>query len=228
MGVDTIAVQLKNPPWRAMAASCIHAWLRSLHDRSAPHPSRYGWSKTHSPQSSPRLLRLVIFALQIVRRKSTPKSGITLGAQGGHADAGRWYFGESAGVGGGLLSPVHHSVNDELAALLLLYPDRLLAELAVTVVFPGANRVALSGEAGHIIGVGLSGARFEGRITHNGQPVPFQSMHLFLGEVADFVEAIQQRCPPCATLDDGIRSVMITEAAREGPLQIALAERGVW
>ena len=74
----------------------------------------------------------------------------------------------------------------------------------------------------------LSGARPEGRITHNGQPVPFQPVNPFLGEVADFVEAIQQHRPPCATLEDGLRNVMIMEAAREGPMQIALAERGVW
>jgi len=58
-------------------------------------------------------------------------------------DLWRWYFGEPASVGGGLLSPVHHSVNDELATLVLLYPDRLLAELAVTAVFRGESRGAL-------------------------------------------------------------------------------------
>src|SRR5206468_11414634 len=92
-----------------------------------------------------------------------------------------------------------HSVNDELAALVLLYPDQLLAELAVTAVFQGANPVELYGEAGAIIGEGLSGTRPEGRITHNGQPVPFQPVNPFLGEVTDFVEAVQQHRPPCAT-----------------------------
>ena len=86
----------------------------------------------------------------------------------------------------------------------------------------------LYGEAGHIIGEGLSGARPEGRITHNGQLVPFQPVNPFLGEVADFVEAIQQHRPPGATVEDGIRNMVIMEAAREGPMQIALAERGVW
>jgi predicted dehydrogenase len=138
------------------------------------------------------------------------------------------YFGEPASVGGGLLSPVHHSVNDELATLVLLYPDRLLAEVAVTAVFPGANRVELYGEAGHIIGEGLSGARPEGHLMHNGQPVPFQPVNPFLGEVADFVEAVEQHRPPGATLEDGIRNVMIMEAAREGPLQIAREAREAW
>jgi predicted dehydrogenase len=59
--------------------------------------------------------------------------GFERGGVGTHLiDLWRWYFEEPASVGGGLLSPVHHSVNDELATLVLLYPDRLLAELAVT------------------------------------------------------------------------------------------------
>ena len=66
------------------------------------------------------------------------------------------------------------------------------------------------------------------RITHNGQLVPFQPVNPFLGEVADFVEAVQHHRPPCATLEDGIRNVAIMEAAREGPMPMALAERGAW
>ena len=64
--------------------------------------------------------------------------------------------------------------------------------------------------------------------THNDQPVPFQPVNPFLGEVADFVAAVQQHRPPCATLEDGLRNVAIMEAAREGPMQIALAARGAW
>ena len=137
-------------------------------------------------------------------------------------DLWRWYFGEPASVGGGMISPVHHSVNDEIATLVLLYPDRLLAELTVTAVFEGGNRVELYGDTGDLIGEGLSGARPDGRITHNGQPVPFQPVNPFLEEVADFVEAVQQKRPPRATLEDGLRNVAIMEAAREGQMQIVL------
>lgn len=137
-------------------------------------------------------------------------------------DLWRWYFGEPASVGGGMISPVHKSVNDEIATLVLLYPDRLLAELAVTAVFEGGNRVELYGDQGSIIAEGLSGARPDGTITHNGQPVPFTPVNPFLAEVADFVEAVQQQRPPRATLEDGLRNVAIMEAAREGPLQIVL------
>jgi predicted dehydrogenase len=137
-------------------------------------------------------------------------------------DLWRWYFGEPASVGGGMLSPVHHSANDEIATLVLLYPDRLLAELTVTAVFQGGNRVELYGDTGNIIAEGLSGARPDGRITHNGQRVPFQPVNPFLGEVADFVEAVQQHRPPRATLEDGLRNVAIMEAAHAGQMQIAL------
>lgn len=137
-------------------------------------------------------------------------------------DLWRWYFGEPASVGGGMISPVHRSVNDEIATLVLLYPDRLLAELAVTAVFEGGNRIELYGDQGSIIAEGLSGARPDGTILHNGQVVPFQPVNPFLEEVADFVEAVQQQRPPRATLEDGLRNVAIMEAARDGQLQVPL------
>ncbi len=118
--------------------------------------------------------------------------------------------------------PVHHSVNDTIATLVLLYPDHLLAELTVTAVFEVGNRVEFYGDTGDLLGERLSEARPDGRITHNGQPVPFQPVNPFLGEVADLVEAVHQQRPPRATLEDGLHNVAIMEAAREGQMQVAL------
>ena len=53
-------------------------------------------------------------------------------------------------------------------------------------------------------------------------------MNPFLGEVADFVEAVQQHRPPGATLEDGLRNVAIMEAAREGQMQLELEVSGAW
>src|SRR5215471_11408780 len=52
MWVDTIAVQLNNPPWRDMVSSCIHEWWRYHHDSSERNLSRYGLRKTY-PQKPP-------------------------------------------------------------------------------------------------------------------------------------------------------------------------------
>jgi predicted dehydrogenase len=143
-----------------------------------------------------------------------------LSAVGTHLiDLWRWYFGEPASVGGCLASPVYQSPNDEVAVLVLNYPGRLLAELSVAAVFRGGNRLELYGEDGALIAEGVIGARPGGTITCKGEAVAHPWVNPFIGEVADFIEAIEQRRAPRATLEGGLRNVYIMEGAREGSLQ---------
>jgi predicted dehydrogenase len=142
-----------------------------------------------------------------------------LSAVGTHLiDLWHWYFGEPAGVGGGLASPAHRGPNDEVSVLVLDYPGRLLAELAVSAVFRAGNRLELYGEDGAITAENLLGSRAVGTIMCNGQAIAYQPADPFVAEVADFVRAIEQGHVPCATLEDGLRNVHIMETAREGAL----------
>ena len=50
----------------------------------------------------------------------------------------------------------------------------------------------------------------------------FQPVNPFIAEVADFIQAVQQRREPRVTLADGLRNVYIMETAREGRMQIPL------
>jgi predicted dehydrogenase len=143
-----------------------------------------------------------------------------LSAVGTHLiDLWRWYFGEPSSVGGGLASPVYQGPNDEVTTLVFDYPGRLLAELSVAAVFRGGNRLELYGKDGAIIGEGVLGSRQGGTFTCKGQAITYQSTDPFVGEVADFVQAIEQQREPRATLEDGLRNVYIMETAREGSLQ---------
>jgi predicted dehydrogenase len=143
-----------------------------------------------------------------------------LSAVGTHLiDVWRWYFGEPASVGGGLVSPVYQSPNDEVAALVFDYPGRLLAEFAVAAVFQGGNRLELYGADGAVIGENVFGSRPKGPITCKGHQVAYQPVNPFVEEVADFVQAVQQQREPRVTLEDGLRNVAIMEAARKSPLQ---------
>ena len=142
-----------------------------------------------------------------------------LSAVGTHLiDIWRWYFGEPASVGGGLASPVYGSPNDQLSVLALNYPGRLLAELAVSAVFRGGNRIELYGSDGAIIGENLFGSSPGGTLTCQGETITLPTASPFVGEVADFVQAIQQRRAPSATLEDGLRNMHIMETARDGAL----------
>ncbi|MBM3222487.1 MAG: Gfo/Idh/MocA family oxidoreductase [Candidatus Tectomicrobia bacterium] len=148
-----------------------------------------------------------------------------LSAVGTHAiDIWRWFFGEPTSVGGGLASPVYRSVNDEITTLVLDYPGRLLAELAVAAVFRGRNRLELHGDEGAIIGEEVFGSRAGGPITCKGQVIAYEPNNSFVGEVADFVQAVQHQRPPGATLEDGLRNVAIMETARDNPLQVLLPQ----
>lgn len=142
-----------------------------------------------------------------------------LSAVGTHLiDVWRWYFGEPTSVGGGLASPAYGSPNDEVSVLVLHYPGRLLAELAVSAVFRGVNRLELHGTEGAIIGENLFGSSPGGTIICKGETLHVEPANPFVGEVADFVQAIQQHRPPAATLEDGLRNMHIMETAREGAL----------
>ena len=149
-----------------------------------------------------------------------------LSAVGTHLlDLLRWYFGDPASLGGLLSRPVYHGPNDELSVLVLHYPDRLVAELTASVLFPGGNRLELYGEAGTIVGEQLFGGQQAATITCNGEPVTCQPGDPFVEEVEDFVQAIVQQRPPRVTLEDGVRNVAILETALYGTLQVPLSER---
>lgn len=161
------------------------------------------------------------------RAKSDQARYWALSAVGTHlVDLLRWYFGDPSSVGGGMAQPVYQGPNDEVSVLVFNYPGRLLAELAVTALFPGGNRLELYGDKGSIIGENLFGYVQEGvSLTCNEEPIPFHidtAVDPFVAEVNDFVQAIEQGCPPRATLEDGMRNVYILETAREGQVQTIL------
>ncbi|GIX47853.1 MAG: glucose-fructose oxidoreductase [Candidatus Tectimicrobiota bacterium] len=143
-----------------------------------------------------------------------------LSAVGTHLlDLLRWYFGEPASVGGAMVRPAYGGPNDELSTLVFDYPGRLVAELTASVLFAGGNRLELYGDAGTLVGENLFGMQAAPpTLTCNGEPVAYPPNNPFVDEVADFVQAIEARRPPRATLDDGVRNVQILEAAQQGPL----------
>ncbi len=147
-----------------------------------------------------------------------------LSATGTHLiDCFRWYFGEPDSVGGVLVAPVNHGPNDDLSTLILNYPGRLLAELTASAIFRSGNRLELYGETGSIIAEDIFGSQANGPITCNGELIVYEAENSFIGEITDFVDAIQQHRPPRVTFEDGLRNVRIMETAREGPLLTKLS-----
>ena len=161
------------------------------------------------------------------RAKRDQASYWALSAVGTHlVDLWRWYFGNPASIGGGIAQPVYQGPNDEVSILVFNYPGQLLAELAVTALFLGGNRLEIYGDQGSMIGENLFGYLQEGvSLVCNGEPVSFDvdtPVDPFAAEVADFMRAVEQGRPPRSTLEDGMRNVHILETAREGQIQLGL------
>ena len=140
-----------------------------------------------------------------------------MSASGTHVlDIYRWYFGEPGNVCGVYSAPVFGVDKDEIAIMVLDYPKRLLAEMTVAAVLPEANRIEIRGEKGTIIGERVFGrTNRQAFLTVNGREVTVDQTDPFVSELRDFVEAIRDKRPPLAGLDDGVRNVEIMDRAWE-------------
>lgn len=137
-----------------------------------------------------------------------------LGRVGTHlVDFYRWCFGEPSGVSGTLLRPRDGGPNDELATVVLTFPQGLIAELTVSVLFP-SNSLEIHGEDGALLGRTVFGYALESApITVNGEPLVYAPNDPFTEEIGDFVRAIRTGEPPLAGLADGLLNVRILDRA---------------
>jgi UDP-N-acetyl-2-amino-2-deoxyglucuronate dehydrogenase len=152
------------------------------------------------------------------RARGELSSTWSISAVGTHVlDVYRWFFGDPAEVGGGLASVMHGVPTDEIAVLVLHYPQRLVAEITTTVALPPFQRLELFGEKGSIVGLQVFGRSHKKvTITCNGETETMSQDDPFIAEIADFVEAVEGRHPPRTGLDDGIANVRIIETALGG------------
>lgn len=129
-------------------------------------------------------------------------------------DIYRWFFGDPDDVCGLFLDPVYHTQKDEIATVTLYYRDRLMAGLTAASVLPEANRIEFFGEKGTITGERCFGRKNpQAIITCNGKQEAVAQPDPFAAEIRDFVEAIEGKHPPLATLEDGLRNVAIMDVA---------------
>jgi predicted dehydrogenase len=140
-----------------------------------------------------------------------------LSASGTHViDIYRWYFGEPANVGGFFYAPAYGSEKDEIAMMVLDYPGRLMAHLTVASVLPEGNRIEVHGGNGTIVGERVFGrTNRQAFLTVNGREMVVEQQDPFVGEIRDFVDAIREKRPPLAGLEDGLRNVAIMDVAWE-------------
>ena len=129
-------------------------------------------------------------------------------------DIYRWFFGDPDDVCGLFVAPVFHTDKDEIATVTMYYRDRLMAGLTAAAVLPGANRIEFYGEKGTITGEGCFGRSHpEAIVTYNNERETIPQPDPFIAEIQDFVDAINEKRAPLATLEDGLRNVDIMDVA---------------
>lgn len=146
--------------------------------------------------------------------RSHPDTGRwwALAANGTHClDLIRWFFlpteGEIADVACLISRAKFDSPHDESAIVALRFASGATAEICVSVQFESAPRVEIYGDDGWIRMENTLGRHGGGDIAHNGNPVAFEQANPFLGELDDWIRAIQDSRAPEVSGEEGRRNV---------------------
>jgi 1,5-anhydro-D-fructose reductase (1,5-anhydro-D-mannitol-forming) len=133
-------------------------------------------------------------------------------------DLVRWMLlplaGEVTGLRSLITRPVWRGPNDETALVALEFAGGATAELTTSVLFDSTTRVELYGTKSLAVCEGTLGPHGQGRITVGGQPLAFEPVNPYVGELIDFVRAIEQNRDPEVSGEEGLRNIeLLLEAA---------------
>lgn len=140
-----------------------------------------------------------------------------LGRHGFHlVDLSRWYFGDPVEVQVRISNPRYGGPNDELSLVVLTYPDGLVVEIVVSILFKGGNSLEIYGEEGVLLAKNIFQYSLErSPITLDGDPIFYDPNNVFAEQVENFVSVIQGGGSLISGIEDGMRSVKIVERALE-------------
>lgn len=138
-----------------------------------------------------------------------------LGRHGAHlVDLARWLFGEPAEIRAKISNPREGGPNDELAILHLTFPDGLVFEITVSILFAGGNSLEMYGESSVLRANDIF--QYSARIspmTIGDRVVGYEPNDPFAEQVANFVAAIREGELLISPAWDGVRCVEIMEHA---------------
>lgn len=146
----------------------------------------------------------------------------SLGAMGTHlVDLCRWVLqpmqGEMTQIKSVIARENWQGSHDETAAAVFKFEGGATAEICTSVLFDAPSRLEIYGSKGWTICEGTFGREAAGRIWTNDGEFDFPVVNPFLGQLDDFVQAIQQRTRP---------EVDVAEGARNAQILLELVEAG--
>ena len=104
----------------------------------------------------------------------------------------------------------------ELAVVVLTYPDGLVVEIVVSILFKGGNSLEIYGEEGVLLAQNIFQYSLErSPITLDGAPLLYDPNDTFAEQVENFIRVIQGGESLISGIEDGLQGVKIIERALE-------------
>jgi len=130
-------------------------------------------------------------------------------------DLARWFLracGEVVEVRGVTAQPRYRGPHDETAVVALRFASGATAEILSSVLFRAPRRVELYTTGATAVCEDTLGPHGGGTITIDGNPLAFERVDPYEGELADFVRAVRTGLPPEVDGEEGARNVAILAA----------------
>jgi predicted dehydrogenase len=132
-------------------------------------------------------------------------------------DLVRWTMlateGEVVDVQSLITRSVWNGPHDETAILSLLFSSGATAEVVSSVLFDSPSRFEVYGTRGYVLCEGTVGPFGGGQISINKTALQYSQQNPFVGEIADFVAALNENREPEVPGMEGLRNVEILAAA---------------
>lgn len=142
----------------------------------------------------------------------------SLAAVGTHClDQVRWFMGPGCGEIEKLHSVINRSVfdspHDETAVLAIQFASGATAEICTSMAFDGARRMEIYGAEDHALCEDTLGAEGAGEIRTREGVFAFDVVNPYVGEIDDFVGAVNEGREPEVGGHEGARNVALLEQA---------------
>ena len=128
-------------------------------------------------------------------------------------DLSRWILqpahGEMTQIKGVIARENWQGAHDETAAAVFKFESGATAEICTSVLFDAPSRLEIYGAKGWAICEDTFGRGGAGRIFTNDGEFEFPVVNPFVGQLDDFVQAIQQRSKPEVDVVEGARNAQI-------------------
>jgi predicted dehydrogenase len=103
--------------------------------------------------------------------------------------------------------------HDETAIISLLFASGATADILTSVLFDSATRFEVHGAAGSVICEDTFGDHGGGKILLDNRPLDYPLTNPYVGELQNFVSAVNEQRDPEVTGEEGLRNVEIMIAA---------------